>query len=276
MKYKVGLLALAGMLLTASTGFAAIQYYTLQNEKGETVYEEKNAQDFPERPQVTEEEYKRVHISNKVWTDEIGPGEAAAIYVVPHNPDRKIDIRANPLDVNNLADLRSMIKDPSVTIPDELTGSYTFETGSIQMFMQNDITPLTEEERTTIAKQLHEEAVASGKDYATMPVPLADTFWRVTSTYKKGDLGVDLRVVNLGPDGTLTTYWNDETQVTKKKLNINQVEVIQTNWLSSNSVSLDWVAELPDGTRHAYTLATLDQQVTEDELIQIAEAYIRK
>lgn len=169
-----------------------------------------------------------------------------------------------------------MIKDPSVTIPDELTGSYTFETGSIQMFMQNDITPLTEEERTTIAKQLHEEAVASGKDYATMPVPLADTFWRVTSTYKKGDLGVDLRVVNLGPDGTLTTYWNDETQVTKKKLNINQVEVIQTNWLSSNSVSLDWVAELPDGTRHAYTLATLDQQVTEDELIQIAEAYIRK
>lgn len=274
MKYKIGVLALAGMLFTASTGFAAIQYYTLQNGKGETVYEEKSTPEFP-KSEVTEEEYKRIHISNKVWTQEIGPGEAAAIYVVPHNPDQKIDIRANPQNVKNIASVRTMINDPAVVMPDELTGSYMFETASVQMFMQNDITPLTEEERTAIAKQLHEEAVASGKDYAMMPVPLADTFWRVTSTYKKGEQGIDLQVINLGPDGTLTSYWDHEPQVIKKKLTINDVQVIQTNWVSLGSVSLDWVVELPGGTRHAYTLTAKDQQISEDELIQIAESYIK-
>lgn len=46
MKYKVVLTACVGMMLMASTGYAAVQYHSLTNKDGKIVYETKSTKDY--------------------------------------------------------------------------------------------------------------------------------------------------------------------------------------------------------------------------------------
>lgn len=53
MKYKVGVLVMAGLLLTASSGFAAVHYQSLKNKDGELTYQVKPVAEFPLQQEET-------------------------------------------------------------------------------------------------------------------------------------------------------------------------------------------------------------------------------
>lgn len=271
MKYKVSLLVLVGMLFAASSAFAAVQYYSLKNHHGEVIYQERPGNEFPSRP-LTEEERLRVHIANEAWVKEMKPGEAAAIYVVPHNPNHELDIRSNPHQVNSLSAFRGMIHDPAITVPDEL-GGYAFQSASVHMTRKTDATPLTPEEKASMAEQLREQALAAGKEYAIMPLGFADTFWNAIGIYKKGGNEIALQLINLGKEGSLTQYLNDEIDAAKTKDKINGLEVVVSQWKGSSSIT--WVQETPEGNRYSCILSTRAGEVGLKELTDIAKSYIR-
>lgn len=271
MKHKVGLLVLAGMLFTVSSAFAAVQYYTLKNDKGEVLYQEKHGH-LPSSV-YSEEEMKRVHIMNEVWTKVLKPGEAAAIYVVPNNPDHELYIKSTPHQVKKMVDVRKMVHDPDLVIPDVLAGRYKFASASIHMNSKTDIKPLTPKQEADIAEQLRKKAIASQKDYAIMPIEFTDTFWKADITYKQGNKEITLTFMNLGKEGSMTFYRGE--QQTSNKVKINNIDVIQTLRNNGSSDELTWVKELPNGQRYGYFLRPGLGDISEKEFMEIAKSYIK-
>ena len=153
MKYKVSILLMAGMLLTASTGFAAVQYHSLTNSKGK-FFMRRNRTLRRLHQKLFKKELNRIHLMNTIWDEQIKPGEAAIISVVPDNPKHVIDIKSTPHAVKDFAKLQSMVNVPGLPLAKELSGSgtYTFKNASVHMERETDVTPLTEQEKADIAK----------------------------------------------------------------------------------------------------------------------------
>lgn len=280
-KNKVSILLMAGMLLTASTGFAAVQYHSLTNSKGEVLYEEKSSTEAPHSKynSYTEEEKKRIHMMNEVWVNDIKPGEAAIIYIVPNNPSHVINIKSTPHAVKDFAQLQSMVNVPGLPLAKELSGSgtYTFNNASVHMERETDVNPLTEQEKADIAKKLLEKAKASGKDYALMPVKFTDQFWLSTLYYASGNKKVSLTILNNGDHGSVTSYRDESMGMTSRKIEINGQDVLQKTWNGGNLAELDWVYEEPT-TGHHYMLSlnSTKGDIAVEELIRIAKTIIPK
>lgn len=281
-KNKVSILLIAGMLLTASTGFAAVKYHSLTNGKGEVVYEEKSNAESPARKDYSKEELNRIHLMNTIWDEQIKPGEAAIIYVVPDNPKHAIDIKSTPHAVKDFAKLQSMVNVPGLPLAKELSGSgtYTFNNASVHMERETDVNPLTEQEKADIAKKLLEKAKASGKDYALMPVKFTDQFWLSTVYYASGNKKVSLTILNNGDHGSVTSYWDESTGMTSRKIEINGQDVLQKTWNGGNSAQLaqlDWVYEEPTtGHHYMFSLNATTGDIAAEELIRIAKTIIPK
>lgn len=281
-KYKVSILLMAGMLLTASTGFAAVKYHSLTNSKGEVLYEEKSDAQAPSPRDYSKKELNRIHLMNTIWDEQIKPGEAAIIYVVPDNPKHAIDIKSTPHAVKDFAKLQNMVNVPGLPLAKELSGSgtYTFKNASVHMERETDVTPLTEQEKADIAKKLLEKAKASGKDYALMPVKFTDQFWLSTIYYASGNKKVSLTILNNGDHGSVTSYWDESTGMTSRKIEVNGQDVLQKTWSGGNSAQLaqlDWVYEEPT-TGHHYMLSlnSTTGDIAAEELIRIAKTIIPK
>ncbi|MEC0254688.1 hypothetical protein PAEVO_50420 [Paenibacillus sp. GM2FR] len=281
-KNKVSILLITGMLLTASTGFAAVKYHSLTNGKGEVVYEEKSNAESPSRKDYSKEELNRIHLMNTIWDEQIKPGEAAIIYVVPDNPKHAIDIKSTPHAVKDFAKLQSMVNVPGLPLAKELSGSgtYTFNNASVHMERETDVNPLTEQEKADIAKKLLEKAKASGKDYALMPVKFTDQFWLSTVYYASGNKKVSLTILNNGDHGSVTSYWDESTGMTSRKIEINGQDVLQKTWNGGNSAQLaqlDWVYEEPTtGHHYMFSLNATTGDIAAEELIRIAKTIIPK
>lgn len=278
-KYKVSILLVAGMLLTASTGFAAVQYHSLTNSKGEVLYEEKSDAQAPSPKNYSQKELNRIHLMNTIWDEQIKPGEAAIIYVVPDNPKHVIDIKSNPHAIEDFAKLQSMVNVPGLPLAKELSGSgtYTFKNASVHMERETDANPLTEQEKADIAKKLLEKAKASGEDYALMPVKFTDQFWLSTVYYTSDNKEVSLTILNNGDQGSVTSYWDDNMGMINRKIEINGQDVLQKTWNGESPAQLDWAYEEPTtGHRYMLTLRSTQGEIAAEELIRIAKTIIPK
>lgn len=185
-KYKVSLLVLAGMLLTVSSGFAAVKYHSLKNSHGEVVYQEKSISEAPAIANYSDKERKRISIANQAY-DKLDKGTAMLIYVASHNPDHQLDMRFTPFIFQNAADLRKKVNNSDIKLLDKIEGDYTFEWAEAFMSPITDVKPLTSEEEADIAEKLRQKALASNTDYAMMPIEFADDFRHIRSFYKQGD-----------------------------------------------------------------------------------------
>ncbi|MGG4103963.1 DUF4367 domain-containing protein [Paenibacillus lautus] len=278
-KNKVSILLITGMLLTASTGFAAVKYHSLTNGQGEVVYEEKSKAESPSPKNYSKEELNRIHLMNTIWDEQIKPGEAAIIYVVPDNPKHAIDIKSTPHAVKDFAKLQSMVNVPGLPLAKELSGSgtYTFNNASVHMERETDVNPLTEQEKVNIAKKLLEKAKASGKDYALMPVKFTDNFWISTVYYTSDKKEVSLTILNNGDHGSVTSYWDDNSDMINRKIKINGQDVLQKTWNGGSSAQLDWAYEEPTtGHRYMLRLSSAKGEIAAEELIRIANTIIPK
>lgn len=275
MKYKKSMFILAGTLLTVSTGFAAAQYQSLTNNKGEIIYEEKPFAESPNanpKKVYTEEEKQRLHRMNEVWFNEIKPGEVAAIYIVPNNPNHVIDIKTTPHEIKDFAKLKTMVKVPGMPLPETLSGSetYTFNNASVFMLNETDFTPLTKQEQADMAKQLLAKAQASGKDFALMPLEFTDTFWTTRMFYSSGDRKITLSILNNRDQGSITLYRNEKIKSTSQKIKIHGREVLKSD---GDTPELNWIYDDPStGYTYLYTLALWGDNT--DDLTRIAEAII--
>ncbi|MCK6077934.1 DUF4367 domain-containing protein [Paenibacillus silvae] len=275
-KHRVGVLLIAGLLLTASTGFAAMNYQSLFNDKGDVLLEEKPLTADPVQ-QLSQEEQQRMERMNEIWMNEIKPGEAALIYIVPNNPQHQFDIRSNPLRVENFEQLSHMVHVPGIPLSQKLSGAsrtYTFQKASVSMEYKQDVYELSDEKKEALVQELRLQAQTSGQDHALMPVPVTDQFWLSSMTYVSGQNEISLSIMNNKDNEPLIASYDENLNTTSRKININGQDVIARTY-GGDFTELMWVYQEPK-TKYAYhyTLGVREGVVPLEELNHIAETLI--
>lgn len=275
-KYKVSFLLTLGLLLTASTGFAAVKYQSLTNGNGDVLFQENPL--THKIPAGTEDDEKRIRRMNSIWADQIKPGEAAIFYIVPNNPNHELYLKSNPHLVKDLSTVQKMVNIPGNPVVKELSGKgkdiYTFQKASVHMEHGMDLNKLSEMEKADMANKLLLEAQALGKDYALMSIPFTDQFWHTTLTYTSGKKGVSLDILNSQDTGTVTASYQDSLKVTSHKVKINGQDVIRRTYGTIPSEFM-WVYEDPK-TKYAYhyILRSAKGHISDEELLHIAKTLV--
>ena len=275
-KYKVSLLLTLGLLLTASTGFAAVKYHSLTNGNGDVLFQEKPMTHIVS--ERNEDDDKRIRLMNNIWVDQIKPSEAAIIYIVPNNPNQELYLKANSHIIKSFTTLQKMVKVPGQPLAKKIAGkgkeNYTFQKASVHMEHGMDLNKLSETEKQDIAAKLLLEAHASGKDYALMPVPFTDEFWLTTLTYASGKNEISLTILNSQDTGTVTASYQDSLKVTSHKIKINAQDVIQRKYGGGSSEFI-WVYEDPK-TNYAYHYMLRDAKgnISDEELLRMAKTMV--
>lgn len=268
-KYKVSFLILLGALLTASTGFAAVKYQSLTSDSGKVLFEEKPYTHTEDKR--TEEEYKRISKMNEIWMNKIKPGQLAFIYVVPNNPNQKIELKGTAHEITNFNQLQKMVRIPNKPLSKEISANnkYKFKDASVHMEHGVDIYKLSDEEKKEIANKLLVEAQANGQDYALMPVPFKDDFWNANINYVSGKNEITLQIIHA--TSVSASYGSGEN--VSEKIKINGVDVIKRN----NLEKLIWAYEAPETKKaYVYSLRVANGKISDEELIEFAKQIIPK
>ncbi|CQR59114.1 hypothetical protein [Paenibacillus riograndensis] len=269
-KYKVSVMVIAGMLLTASSGFAAVQYQSLKNKQGEVTYQVKPAK---EASVPQEEELQRWKISRDLGDKLLQEGSAAVFYVVAHNPNRQMDTRFKPVTFTDLSVLRSKLSSQPVVIADSLTGNYAFKSARVFFKPVNMVNPPTPEEEAATAEKLRKQAEASKQEYAMMPVELSNELLNIRTVYAQGKNEIAVTIVK--SKGEFTAYVDEKVDFTSEKVVVDGVEMIYTKYKGGNSIV--WTAEVPGSTElYQYQIDDMSgQYLSKADMIEIAKLYLR-
>ncbi|MBT2289296.1 hypothetical protein J7E73_09135 [Paenibacillus albidus] len=268
-KYKVSVLVIAGMLLTASSGFAAVQYQSLKNKQGEVTYQVKP---LKEAPAYEEEKLQRLRISRDLGDKLLQEGSAAVFYVVAHNPNGEMDTRFKPVTFTDLSELRSKLSGQPVVIADSLTDNYTFKSAQVFFEPVNRVNPPTPEEEAATAEKLRKQAEATNQEYAMMPVELSSQLLNIRTVYAQGKKEIAVTIVK--SKGEFTAYVDEKVEFTSEKVVVDGVEMIYTRYKGGNNIT--WAAEVPGSTDlYQYQIDDMSgQSLSKADMIEIAKLYL--
>ncbi|MMZ57577.1 hypothetical protein D1872_195150 [compost metagenome] len=276
-KYKVSLLVVAGMLLTVSSGFAAVKYGILKNEQGEVVYQVKPLKEAPPQPKYSEEDIKRIGMSRDLADELLPDGSAAIFYIVPHNPTRQTDTRFKPAVFTDASALHTKLAGKQVTIFDSLKENYKFQSASVFFKPVTDVNPPSPEEKAATVEKLRKQAEESNKDYAMMPMELSDELLHLRSTYKQGENQIAVTIVDYGVGKDIpTSYWDEKLNFEQEKIVVKGIEMLYTEWNEGGGRDIRWVHELPGGGhKYEYLIESNAKEISKEDLINIAESYLK-
>ncbi len=273
-KYKVSMLVAAGMLLTVSSGFAAVKYGLLKNEQGQVVYEVKPLKQAP--PHTSSEEERQRLIKVRDLAEQMLPdGSAGLFYVVPHNPDMQTDTSYKPVIFNDAAALRAKLASKQVKVFDRLGANFKFESAKVFFAPVNEVNRPTPEEKAATAEKLRKQAEESGKDYAMMPIELSDDFFHLRTVYKQGDNEVDVTIVK-SDNGPFTAYIDEKIDFEQEKITVKGVEMLYTEYMDNDgnggSKNITWNKGI-SGDAYTYQIDG-SANMSKEDLVKIAEAFL--
>lgn len=145
MKYKVVLTACVGMMLMASTGYAAVQYHSLTNKDGKVVYETKSTKDYEKTE--SKDEAARFKAFFELKEKVLKNGEAGLFYMVANNPNHQTDLGTKLTIFHDPSQLRDKITDKSIKIADNINGNYTFQKADVIFKNAQEVNPPSSEEK---------------------------------------------------------------------------------------------------------------------------------
>ncbi|MGO4790957.1 hypothetical protein AB4124_26460 [Paenibacillus sp. 2KB_20] len=273
-KYKVALTAFVGMMLMASTGYAAVQYHSLNNKDGEVVYETKSTKDYGKTESKDEiERYKAFHeLKDKMLKN----GEAGLFYMVANNPNHETILGTKVTIFQDLSQLRDKITDKSIKIADKVNGNYTFQKADVMFKNAQEVNPPSSEENKKMAEKLRKQAEESNKGYAMMPVEMTDQFFILNATYQNGEDKIGVNITNLTGKSDPTTYIDEKVEFKQEKIQVKGVEMLHTEFGPSQWHELKWVYESPDKkVKYVYSIDGDMNKVSKETLMKIAESYLK-
>ncbi|MEC0207235.1 hypothetical protein P4H39_31995 [Paenibacillus lautus] len=273
-KYKVALTAFVGMMLMASTGYAAVQYHSLNNKDGEVVYETKSTKDYGKTESKDEiERYKAFYeLKDKMLKN----GEAGLFYIVANNPNHETILGTKVTIFQDLSQLRDKITDKSIKIADKVNGNYTFQKADVIFKNAQEVNPPSSEENKKMAEKLRKQAEESNKGYAMMPVEMTDQFFILNATYQNGEEKIGVNITNLTGKSDPTMYIEEKVEFKQEKVQVKGIEMLHTEFGPSQWHELKWVHESPDKkVKYVYTIGGDMNKVSKETLMKIAESYLK-
>ncbi|MGG3505887.1 hypothetical protein ABES58_10425 [Paenibacillus lautus] len=273
-KYKVALTAFVGMMLMASTGYAAVQYHSLNNKDGEVVYETKSTKDYGKTE--SKEEIERWEAYYELKEKVLKNGEAGLFYMVANNPNHETILGTKVTIFQDLSQLRDKITDKSIKIADKVNGNYTFQTAHVMFKNAQEVNPPSSEEKKKMAEKLRKQAEESNQGYAMMPVEMTDQFFILNATYQNGEDKIGVNITNLTGKSDPTTYIDEKVEFKQEKVQVKGIEMLHTEFGPSQWHELKWVYESPDKkVKYVYTIDGDMNKVSKETLMKIAESYLK-
>ncbi|MEK5437568.1 MULTISPECIES: hypothetical protein [Paenibacillus] len=273
MKYKVVLTACVGMMLMASTGYAAVQYHSLTNKDGEVVYETKSTKDYGKTE--SKDEIERYKAFYELKDKALKNGEAGLFYMVANNPNHETILGTKVTIFQDLSQLRDKITDKSIKIADKVNGNYTFQKADVIFKNAQEVNPPSSEEKKKMAEKLRKQAEESNQGYAMMPVEMTDQFFLLFATYQNGEDKIGVNITNLSGMSDPTMYIDEKVEFKQEKVQVKGVEMLHTEFAPSQTHELKWVYESPDKkVKYAYTLRGDINKVSKETLMKLAEGYL--
>ncbi|RAR43267.1 hypothetical protein DP091_14255 [Paenibacillus sp. MDMC362] len=272
-KYKVALTAFVGMMLMASTGYAAVQYHSLKNKDGEVVYETKSTKEFGKTE--SKDEIERFKAFFELKEKVLKNGQAALFYVAANNPNHQTDLGTKVASFHNLSQLRGKITDKSIKIADKVNGNYTFQKADVLFKNVQEVNPPSSEEKKIMAEKLRKQAEESNQGYAMIPVEMTDQISLLFATYQNGEDKIEVMINNLTGKSNPTSYIDEKVEFKQEKVHVKGVEMLHTEFGPSQWHELKWVYESPDKkVKYAYTISGDINKVSKETLMKIAESYL--
>lgn len=273
MKYKVVLTACIGMMLMASTGYAAVQYHSLTNKDGKVLYETKSTKDYVKTE--SKDEAARFKAFYELKDKVLKNGEAGLFYMVANNPNHETILGTKVTIFQDLSQLRDKITDKSIKIADKVNGNYTFQKADVIFKNAQEVNPPSSEEKKKMAEKLRKQAEESNQGYAMMPVEMTDQFFLLFATYQNGEDKIGVDITNLSGKSDSTMYIDESVEFKQEKVQVKGVEMLHTEFAPSQTHELKWVYESPDKkVKYAYTLRGDINKVNKETLMKIAEGYL--
>lgn len=273
MKYKVVLTACVGMMLMASTGYAAVQYHSLTNKDGKVVYETKSTKDYVKTE--SKDETARFKAFYELKDKVLKNGEAGLFYMVANNPNHETILGTKVTIFQDLSQLRDKITDKSIKIADKVNGNYTFQKADVIFKNAQEVNPPSSEEKKKMAEKLRKQAEESNQGYAMMPVEMTDQFFLLFATYQNGEDKIGVDITNLSGKSDPTMYIDENVEFKQEKVQVKGVEMLHTEFAPSQRHELKWVYESPDKkVKYAYTLRGDINKVSKETLMKLAEGYL--
>lgn len=275
-KKRIGFFLIVGLVVGASSVFAAVEVLQLKNEKGNVVYEVSKTSDqqklSPKQLDVLNkamEESKRVSdIVNKVLQG-VEQGKAVAIYTVPKIPDvpgeltydngkqPNIDVVSKPFDLTNQRDLQEKLG-KQIVIPAELAGGFRFKEGSV----------LFKPEKNYDVKAMKAEAEKNKKEYVVHEVKMSNVLDQTFVSYESTKGGVVVNVMNkegLAEDGTITAGGNHDNA---EKVMVGDNEAAYTTKKMPDGDMNKQISWIKNGTSLGYHVWTFSKDITKEDLVK--------
>ncbi|MGZ7443282.1 hypothetical protein [Paenibacillus sp. TH7-28] len=273
-KRRLVLLVMAGMLLAASTAFAASNYYyAFKSKHGDIIWEEKILdKSSPEYKKPSLDEQRRSLNSAGLSNDLLKDGEAAIFYVLENNPDHEIDIEWKRVPFHDLTELRSRMAGQPVKLIDRFEGDYQFSHATVSFYPALYENPLTDQEEAEIAEKLRKQAEESGKGYAMMPIEVSKKYWIMMSSYQRnGKTGI-LVTASKAP-GKQTIWMPEESKDNPREtLEVKGIKMLYTEFATGRNIQ--WVYDIPGSKEAVYYSIQTGLQMNKDQVIELAESYL--
>lgn len=263
--FRVGTVVALGSVLLASSAFAASQFLTIDNKKGEVVYEEKRYErpaDFDKEKQLRK--LKASHYGLQI----LKPGETGVAYVAGEGDVGELyNVEGMGIGLSSPAELRTKLEGSDAKVLDTILKKYKFTGGNLS-YKGNS---LSQDEISKLTAELEPEARQSDEQYAIKAIPNSGKIWNATSNYDNGTVRLtqmrtnEKITLNLDQD-TYDNYKSEELQIGDNKVIYAEYDQERT---------LRFVTETSEEGYHIQHFLTVDKsKISKNEMISIAKLYL--
>ncbi|MGG4441806.1 hypothetical protein [Brevibacillus fortis] len=266
-KYKVSILVAIGLIASISSGYAAVQYYQLKSPQGEVLYLEKDVKESGAKT-VKEPDQEMDAFLNKRWEieDNMEPGTVAAVYIVPHNPQKQIVTMTAPFEYMTLADVQKKVGD-QIFLPETLPGGHAFLDARFEFGIKNEYDKAA----------LYQKAEKEKKEYVMQPLAWTNELEYLYTTYQSGKSYINLNITNYEGVQESTTYEANLDQQKKEVVKVGQIEVLYTEEAKKDQTdkSIVWVVEYA-GKKMQYEVVATGDVLTKSKISEFVNAMMPK
>lgn len=268
-KYKVSILVAIGLIASISSGYAAVQFYQLKDEKGEVIYQQKDISQITGEPKIVNEldpETKKYQDKRSEITRSMKPGTAAAVYIADHNPQKAVATLYKAFEFANLADLRKKVGD-QIFVPETLPGGYSFEDANLTFDIKREYDK----------EALYKKAEQEKKEYVIQPLEWTNELDTLYATYRSGKSYLNLNISNYEDVEDSTTYVINQDEQQKEVVKVGQIEVLYTEEASKDGVekNIVWVMEYA-GKKMQYEVVATGDVLTKGNISEFVNAMMPK
>lgn len=263
--FRVGTVVALGSVLLASTAFAASQFLTIDNKKGDVVYEEKRY----ERPANYSKDkqlrsLKAHHFGSKL----LNPGETAVVFVAgPDNEGELYKVNGMGIGFSSPAELRTKLNGSDATVLDTVLKKYKYTGGNISYSLPS----LSDAEESKLTAELEPKARQSDDQYAIKVIPNSGNIWNATSNYDNETV----RLTQMRTNEKITLNLDQETydKFKSEELQIEDNKIIYAEY--DQERTMRFVTETSEEGYHIQHFLTVDKsKVSKNEMISIAKLYL--